>query len=195
MKAHLHMPEIRFGAYRLRTIKVSDWMDMFEYGSDPVVTEHLNWGPFERPEDAKRAIKGIFLPRPTKGLPVGYAIEDTFNKKMIGTIDIHSPSRDNRSVEIGFVLHRAYWNKGIMTEALTRLLEVVFGHLGYRTVRIRHLVNNEASARVIMKAGFNYVSTEPFVIEKQGVRMTGQVRVYTLDKEEYHGHKQSQRNI
>jgi [ribosomal protein S5]-alanine N-acetyltransferase len=187
MKRHLNMPEIQIGDYRLRNVKKSDYVDMFDYGSDPLVTRYLNWGPFTHENEAKRSISGIFMARPAKGLPIGYAIVDTLNGKMIGTIDFHSPDRRQQVVEIGFVLNRAYWNKGIMTNALKAIIPIGFHHLGYQRLKIRHLIHNVQSQRVIEKAGFTYVSTEAMIIEKNdGIRQE-MLRVYTLDKEDYHG--------
>ena len=137
-------------------MNLSDDKDMFEYGSDQEVVKFLSWGPHETVADARYAIKEYFLMRPKKGLPVGYAIVDTKDNKMIGTIDYHTLVAPDVA-ELGYVLNRKYWNKGIMSLVINEVIKVGFHTLGYKKITIRHLVDNIASQKVIEKAGFKYV--------------------------------------
>ena len=188
-KPYKNMPNIYFEDFYLRTIKKSDAKDMFDYGTDKLVTQFLNWGPYTQLKEAKKTIKNIFFPRLKDGLPIGYAIIDAQTSKMIGTIDFHSKIRSEHGAEIGFALHRSYWNKGMMTEALSAMIRIGFEHLKYDFIRIKHLKINVASQRVIEKNGFKFIRQEPFVLEKPNGMIKGELLTYELSKEDYYGNK------
>ncbi len=183
------MPSLKFGNYELRTIKKQDAKDMFDYGKDIEVTQYLNWGPFVLESEAINSIKHIFFPRIRQGLPIGYAIIDMKKQKMIGTIDFHSKIKSVNGAEIGYVIHKDYWNKGIMSNALKKVVEVGFEYLDYQVIRIKHLKLNVASQKVIEKAGFKFIKSEPYFLEKSTSLIKDQLLSYELYKEDYYGNK------
>lgn len=183
------MPEYTFGDYKLRTISKSDAPDMFDYGKDPEVTKYLNWGPFTSLQDAKRSYKEIFKPRIKNGLPLGYAIIDLTKNKMIGTIDFHSKIKSENSVEIGYCLHKDYWNQGIMTKAIQYVIKIGFEYLNYDLIRIKHLSGNVGSQKVIAKTKFKFKSSEPYLLEKVYGVMKDDMLIYELKREDYDGNQ------
>ncbi len=194
-KAYQRMPVVDLGDYILRTIKKQDYHDMFDYGRDPLVTQNLNWGPFVSEGEAKNSILHIFFPRIKEGLPIGYAIIDKKKSKMIGTIDFHSKIKGGNGAEIGYVIHRDYWNQGIMTRALRKVIEIGFDYLKYDVIVIKHLKANVASRKVIEKSGFKLIRTEPYYFEKPKSILSDELLIYELKKEDYHVNQQSQRNL
>jgi [ribosomal protein S5]-alanine N-acetyltransferase len=180
MKKYRRMPVIDFDQYRLRTIKMSDAKDMFDYGKRSEVTRFLSWGPFTDIRDAKRSIRRIFFPRLKEGLPIGYAIVDLKRSKMIGTIDFHSKIDSGDGAEIGFVIHPDYWNKGIVTRALSELIQIGFSYLGYERVIVRHLKANVSSRRVIEKTGFRLIKREYYCLKK--LKGTIEDEIWTYEK-------------
>ncbi|MFA6692509.1 MAG: GNAT family N-acetyltransferase [Acholeplasmataceae bacterium] len=187
----LRLPEHQFGNYLLREISVKDYKDMFEYGSNPKVTEYLNWGPFYLQIEAKRSIKSIFIPRLKRGLPIGYAIIDLIKNKMIGTIDFHTKNEDDQSVEIGYALHQDYWNQGIMTYALKYLIDLGFNYFNYRKLRIRHMEGNIGSEKIIAKTPFRFTEETIYQLKKIHDRRLVVLKNYELTKEEYDEYQQS----
>ena len=188
-KPYKNMPDIVFGNYMLRTIKKSDYKDLFDYGKDRDVTKFLNWGPMVLPVEAKKSIKQIFYPRTKHGLPRGYAIIDIKKNKMIGTVDFHSRLKRTNIAEIGFALHKDYWGLGIMTQAVKELIPIGFSHLGYDKITIRHLSKNVGSRRVIEKCGFKYIKDEPYELIKINQTIIDDLKLYELTKEDYDGSK------
>ncbi len=180
----MKQPVILFDHYMLRDIELTDASDMFEYGSDMEVVKFLSWGPYMDVTEAYGSIKQYFFKRPEKGLPVGYAIVDLNTNKMIGTVDFHTKFADG-SVEAGYCLNKAYWNKGVMTKALRKLLEVGFWYLGFHKVIIGHANENVSSKRVIEKNNFVFEKEDP---EKYYNRFTGLKEPsswYYLTKEDF----------
>lgn len=185
------MPNVIFGNFMLRTITVKDYLDMFDYGKDLEVTQYLTWGPFKKPVEAKKAIKSVFYPRVKHGLPRGYAIIDLKLNKMIGTIDFHSKKKGENGAEIGYVIHKNYWNQGIMTHALREIIHVGFDYLGYDIIHIKHMKQNIQSQKVIEKNHFIKVDSEPFKYLKNHQMITDDLYIYELTKERYDANQQS----
>ncbi|MCR3905826.1 MAG: GNAT family N-acetyltransferase [Tenericutes bacterium] len=190
-KPYKQMPVVYFDHYVLRTLKKTDYKDMYDYGKNPEVTRYLSWGPFIIPSEAKRSILQIFYPRVRYGLPIGYAIVDVKTSKMIGTIDFHSKIKGENGAEIGYVLHQNYWNKGIMSQAIKKMIEIGFEYLNFDILRIRHLKKNIASQKVIEKTPFKFIQKEKYVLEKRNSVLEDEMLTYELSKEDYYGSKQS----
>ncbi len=179
------MPIVKFDHFMLRSIQKGDYKDLFEYGRDGEVVKTLSWGPMTNPIEAKRSIKDIFLARPKKGIPVGYAIVDMDKNKMIGTIDFHTKVVNQNALEIGYVINRDYWNQGIMTKALEKIIKVGFDYYGYDRLIIKHLKNNPASGKVIEKNGFVFITSYPYKYEKAVGILESDMMVYEMTKERY----------
>ncbi len=176
------LPDLNLGQYYLRTVCEADYLDYFEIGKDPLVVEHLTWGPYVRPKEALYTIREIFLKRPLSGLPEGYAIVDRKNHhKMIGMIDFHTYYPGINTAEVGYILHRDYWNRGIMTMCLKAVTKVGFEFLGLDKILVGHILANQASKQVILKCGYHY---EYQAVVKMGVE-DRIVMYYSLYRYEY----------
>ncbi len=79
------------------------------------------------------------------------------------------------AVEIGWRLGRAYWGRGLATEAAQCVVAHARAELSLRRLVSVHVVGNEASARVMVKLGMT--------LERETVQPdTGRhVRVYAMD--------------
>lgn len=148
------MPIIDLDDVQLRTILKKDAHDFYEFGKDQDTTSFLTWGPFKTIKEAKQMIKFTYIRRLGRKEPIGYAIIDKSINKMIGTIEFHSFNYKQKSCEIGYVLAKPYWNKGIMTRCVIRMTDVAFTHLDMDKVIIKHIKENIASRKVILKAGY-----------------------------------------
>lgn len=60
-----------------------------------------------------------------------------------------------RNVEIGYAIGKPYWNNGYCTEALKKVIELLFAK-GVHKVICQHAVENVASGRVMQKAGMTF---------------------------------------
>jgi RimJ/RimL family protein N-acetyltransferase len=68
------------------------------------------------------------------------------------------PGRDIErfSAEIGYWLGEEFWDRGIVTEALTLVTEHIFGELNFLRLFALPFADNPASVRVLEKAGYVY---------------------------------------
>jgi ribosomal-protein-alanine N-acetyltransferase len=62
----------------------------------------------------------------------------------------------SRCAEIGYVLNRHYWGKGLMVEACKELIKLGFERFHLVRIQIAHITDNYQSQRVIEKLGFVY---------------------------------------
>lgn len=72
---------------------------------------------------------------------------------MIGSVDFNHRHADD-VFEIGYTLHPDYWKQGLMTEAVTALVELAFTLLDLHKVEIACFDYNQASCRIAEKLGF-----------------------------------------
>lgn len=87
-----------------------------------------------------------------KGLSYTFCIIYKKTNEMIGAIGLHMNTDHNRA-EAGYWIAVPYWNKGVATEALIRILEFGFKEVGLNKIYATHLVENPSSGRVMIKAG------------------------------------------
>ena len=83
-----------------------------------------------------------------------WAISDVETDAMMGTLTLAAWDRDNRHAEIGFILARARWGRGLAHEAVRRALTFGFGEMGLHRVEADVDPENEASLALLEKLGF-----------------------------------------
>jgi len=74
--------------------------------------------------------------------------------ELIGTATLYAFHRSNRRCEIGYILGRAHWGRGLMSEALTALLEHGFDVLDLHRVEADIDPRNEGSRRILQRLHF-----------------------------------------
>lgn len=87
---------------------------------------------------------------------------------MIGDISIVAIDENNSSCEIGYILGKNYWGRGLMTEALKAVLDFCFTQASFQKVKARYASLNPASGRVMEKAGMSYLQTIVNGVERKG---------------------------
>lgn len=81
------------------------------------------------------------------------------SNEIIGTITVVSRSIVNKTCEIGYAYGSLYWNKGYATEALKEVIDFLSKKVGFETIYALYVKNNEASGRIMEKAGMKYEGT------------------------------------
>ena len=137
----------------LRPIALTDKEAVFEYAKNPDVGPNAGWKPHEDISESEKFIEYCIKKREF-GQPGNYAIVLKEEDKMIGTIEVHSLK--GHKGEIGFVLSKDYWNKGIMTEAAKMLIIYAFEILGLKRLSYNYFLFNQRSKRVCEKLEFKF---------------------------------------
>ena len=73
---------------------------------------------------------------------------------LLGAICLWNLQPANYRAEVGYTLHPAHCNRGIMSEALAAVLEFGFTQLRLHSITANVSVGNEASCRLLEKQGF-----------------------------------------
>lgn len=75
-------------------------------------------------------------------------------EKLIGTIGYYRMKKEHYRAEIGYMLHPAFWKKGIMKEAILAVLEYGFNIMRLHSIEAHINADNAASAGVLEATGF-----------------------------------------
>lgn len=166
----------------LRAFTMEDLADFYEYCKDPDTGIHAGWKPHESMEESRDILHHFIQEREV------WAICEKQSGKVIGSIGLHRDSKRRRNFNqcrmMGYVLSKAYWGQGLMTEAAKEVLRHAFEDLGLEMVTISHFSYNQRSARVIEKLGFHREG----VLRKAFLRYDGSLLDdvgYSMTKEEY----------
>lgn len=80
--------------------------------------------------------------------------------------------------ELGYVLAKDEWGKGLMSEAVSRVISYCFNDLDLDFLTCSHFARNVRSRRVIEKNGFRYAGDDDYMIQMGNHEMD---RYYVLD--------------
>jgi len=140
----------------LRAWQESDATDMFEFAKSPNVGPNAGWKPHDNIDESIEIIKSFISKDDV------WAIVDKATLKIIGSLGLHNDDKRSQKIKskmIGYVLSEDYWGKGLVTEAVKRVLEFAFDELDLMIVAVDHYPFNLRSKRVIEKCGFKYEGT------------------------------------
>ena len=156
MQNHLNLfsnlPTLRTARLTLRPARMSDAADLYEYSKDPEVARHVLWDAYRSVGEARMYLK--YVQRQYRlNEPASWGIELKATGRLIGTIGFMWWNQEYRSAEVGYSLSRAYWNHGLMTEALRAVIKFGFEEMNLNRIEAQHETTNPASGRVMEKVG------------------------------------------
>jgi ribosomal-protein-alanine N-acetyltransferase len=154
-----NLPELETERLLLRKMRLDDAEALFAYASDPEVTRYVPWDTHRSMEDSESFL-GFATEGYERGDFGGWGVVLKDDGVFIGTcgIDVgYAP--EHARAELGYVLSRKHWGKGLMPEAVRAVIRFSFGRMGLNRVEARCIAENTASARVMEKAGMTYEGT------------------------------------
>ena len=140
----------------LREWKQSDLDDFFAYASVEGVGEMAGWAHHQNKEKSQEILDKFILEKKT------FAIVYKENNKVIGSLGVEKYCLENvlseffdyKGREIGYVLAKDYWGKGLMPEAVKLVTDYLFNVLNYDFLLCGYYDFNHQSKRVQEKCGF-----------------------------------------
>lgn len=140
----------------LRPWKQTDLDDFFEYASVDGVGEMAGWKHHENKEKSQ-SILDLFINDDRT-----FAIVLKDNNKVIGSLGVEkygmekvlSEFFDYQGREIGFVLSKDYWGKGLMPEAVKAVIDYLFNVATLDFLTCGYYEFNNQSKKVQEKCGF-----------------------------------------
>ncbi|HWP92617.1 MAG TPA: GNAT family protein [Thermodesulfobacteriota bacterium] len=144
---------ISIGQWRIRSWDVGDVEAIVKYANNRNVWVNLR-DSFPHPYTITNALEWVFNAKDQKP-ETRFAIASI--DEAIGGIGI-APQTDvySRSAEIGYWLGEPFWGKGIATMAVKAMTEYTFDHFNVVRIYAKVFEWNQASARVLEKAGFKF---------------------------------------
>lgn len=152
----------------LRRFVESDAEAMFQnWASSAENLTHVTWDPNPDVEVTRNSIRN-WVASYTNPNYYKWAICLKENpEQVIGDISIVEIDEIDSSCEIGYILGKNYWGRGMMTEALKAVLDFCFTQADFQKVRARYASLNPASGRVMEKAGMSYLKTITNGVERK----------------------------
>ncbi len=148
----LNLP-LETGRLVLRELRFSDAATIETYVSDADVACMTASIPHPYPEGNALVFLHEVIPEYESGKSFGSAIvlkED--GEDLIGTIEVSGLT--GKEPEVSYWLGKPFWGQGLMSEALAAIVGMVFSNSSHKTLYARTDLNNEASKKVLLKAGF-----------------------------------------
>lgn len=135
----------------LRKPRLADAANFFEcYTRDPLVARYTTWQPHSSPQETVEFITECIRAWDS-GSRLTYVLTERNVDEGVGTLEarVRGPI-----VDIGYVLARPLWGKGLMAEAIRAVVEAALLEPGLYRVQATCDVENLASIRVLEKSGF-----------------------------------------
>lgn len=149
------LPVIETPRLILRKMTMRDAPDVYRYAKDSEVARHVLWEPHRSLWESRAYIR-FLLHQYRNGMPGSWAIVLQETGRVVGTIGYMSYVPDNATVEVGYSLAREHWGKGLMTEALTAVIDETFRVMKLHRIEAMHFTDNPASGRVMEKCGMQH---------------------------------------
>jgi len=151
------MKTLKTKRLKLRTPKMKDALDIFEYAKTNKVGPLAGWLPHKDLNETKDILKTFIKSEQV------WIIEHIKDKKAIGTISLSARSVEelfDDIYELGYALNDKYWNQGLTSEAVKVVIDFAFKKLKVKKLICAHDISNEASRRIIEKNNFSLVKID-----------------------------------
>ncbi|MET0673619.1 MAG: GNAT family N-acetyltransferase [Microbacterium pygmaeum] len=140
----------------LNLLREDDFEPLYEMQSDPEVCRFLLYEPRSREKVAEvlaRDAGAARLDKPDDFVQPAIRDEDG---RFVGTMYFHLQSVEERTAEIGWILHPSAVGRGYATEAARLLLDVAFDEIGLHRVYAELDPRNDASVAMCLRLGMRH---------------------------------------
>jgi ribosomal-protein-alanine N-acetyltransferase len=164
MSQALHFPDVvpvlSGDKLHLRELTEDDVPAWFARASDPE-SAVLAGDPI--PESVEMGVQWLQRHRERfrQQAAIRWAIVPKGSTDSVGTIGLSITSKEARIAELGIVIGRACWGKGIGTSAARVVTDYAFSALGLAEIQAEVLQRNQASRRLLEKVGFHLLRSIP----------------------------------
>lgn len=130
----------------LRPVQLSDAATVYEaWGRYPENFERLTVRTFRSIEDAGQYLSALFL------TPQSLAFHIASNSRIVGIV---KAAVVGHRAQVGYVVHKPYWGKGVATEAVQQLTAKLEESAEISRIWATCALDNPGSMRVLEKCGF-----------------------------------------
>jgi [ribosomal protein S5]-alanine N-acetyltransferase len=137
----------------IRQLVAEDANEILKLRSDERVNKFLTRNEYKTIEEA-----GVFINKINRAIrndeSIYWAITYKNEHTLIGTICLWNIQPENYRAEIGYELNPDYWRKGIMREAIPKVIEYGFETMKLHSIEADIHPGNSQSATLLEKNGF-----------------------------------------
>jgi len=151
-------PIIETNRLQLRLFEQSDVEQLYLLYSDPEVMRYMR-GTRTR-EQAEKHIQDFAQQYAKTGFTL-WAVEQKTDGQFVGRVGLWHLD-GTQEVELGYVIAKPHWGKGIATEASVACLDLGFRRLALEFIAAIAVPENSASLRVMSKLGFKFVREDRY---------------------------------
>ena len=149
------LPALETPRLRLRHPHPTDLERVFAVFSDPEAMRYWSSEPFADLAAARAYLASIDEGFESPSL-FQWAITLPGDDRLIGTVTLAGWDRPNRRAELGYMLAREHWGKGLASEAVRAVLGFGFAEMDLHRVEAELDPRNEPSVRLLRRFGFRY---------------------------------------
>lgn len=146
-------PQLATDRLLLRELTKDDKAALFACFSSEEVTRFYGMEKMDSLVQAENLIE-LFANRFKEKTGIRWGIERKGEGGIIGTIGFNAWNPKNKRAEIGYELHPDHWRRGYVSEALAKVLSYGFEAQDLNRIGAVVFPENEASNRLLQKAGF-----------------------------------------
>lgn len=146
-------PPITTPRLQIRLLAEPDLAALMLVNGDTEVTRFLPYATWKSMDDAI-AWHGRMVGLQAGGTALQFVVVDKAGGNAIGTCLLFRFDAASARAELGYVLARAQWGRGLMHEALSALIDCAFGNIGLRRLEAEVDPRNGPSCRLLERLGF-----------------------------------------
>ncbi len=143
----------------LRELRAEDWEAVHNYAKLPEVSVYQPWGPNTKEDSLAFTTQAIEDAQKTPRVRHAFGIILNDTGRLAGCAEFSIRDIENRTGEVGYVLHPDVWGKGLATEAAQEILALGFKRHHMHRIFATCEPGNHASQRVLKKIGMTYEGT------------------------------------
>jgi ribosomal-protein-alanine N-acetyltransferase len=153
--AFADFPTLTTERLRLRRIQPGDAEALFAILSDEDAMRFTGHGAILTLGGARERIK-LLDERYARREAINWGVTLQGEDRVIGVCSLHHFDENLHHGEVGYQLHRAYWGRGLMSEAVAAILRYGFTALGLHRIEAIIDDQNLPSKRLLLRLGFTY---------------------------------------
>ncbi len=178
------LPTLETERLLLRKMSLDDAEAVLAYASDPEVTRYVIWETHRSREDSESFLRSV-VGSYENAEEATWGIVYKGDRRFVGGCGIVGWDPDHARAEMGYVLSREYWGRGLMPEAVRAMIRFGFERMGLNRIEARCIAENAASARVMEKAGMAYEGT---LRQREFIKGAYRdMKVYSILRSEFRG--------
>lgn len=140
----------------LRKFTIEDADEMFSnWANDDEVAKYMRWDAHKTIDETIDVLKNR-IERYNNLNTYHWAIVLKDIDLLVGNVALMISNEKDQCGEVAYCLSRKYWEKGIVSEALSKVLHFGLMEVGFNRIEAYHAVANPGSGKVMQKAGMQY---------------------------------------